>query len=127
MNSFRSPLLTYCIGAIELETKSLLSLSVCWNDAFRKIYNYSKFESVKELIYFNGQLDFKHIYDLNRMNFLQTICIKCPYLSTLFACMESQFNILRQLHSVYSCNYQCSKLVRRTNIALHYEKMILNV
>lgn len=37
--SFCLPLLTYCIGALELSNGAVSELAICWNDAFRKIFN----------------------------------------------------------------------------------------
>jgi len=54
----------YCIGSSSLtaEAISLRQLRVCWNDAFRKIFKYSRVESVKFLQYFFSCLDIKHCY-----------------------------------------------------------------
>jgi hypothetical protein len=52
VKSFCLPLLSYSIGAVEFESKALAEMSVCWNDAFRKIFHFNRFESVKELMLF---------------------------------------------------------------------------
>jgi hypothetical protein len=64
IKSFCQPLLTYCIGALELSVSAVNKLSVCWNNAFRKIFQYKCWESVKQLQYFCGCLDFKHMYTI---------------------------------------------------------------
>jgi len=46
------PLLTYCIGVIDLPASSAKNLAVCWNDCFRKQFRYKRYESVKELQFF---------------------------------------------------------------------------
>ena len=38
-----------CVGALELSKSNIHHLSVCWNDAFRKIFGFKRCESVKEL------------------------------------------------------------------------------
>jgi len=42
IESFCLPLLVYCIGALSLKRSAVHMLSVCWNDAFRRIFNYKK-------------------------------------------------------------------------------------
>jgi hypothetical protein len=112
IKSFCLPLLTYCVGAVELKKKALVCLSVCWNDAFRKIFSYNRSESVKELMVCCGELDFLHIYDMARFKFLKSVCSKCPFLCVLSSCLELQFCSLKYLtvkyglhddYSVYHC------------------------
>jgi hypothetical protein len=43
---------------------------LCWNDAFRKIFHFNRFDSVKELRLFCNEFDFRHINDLARLKFL---------------------------------------------------------
>jgi hypothetical protein len=65
------PLLSFCLGAMNLEMQAVAKLLVCWNDAFRKIFNMQRFESVKELIFYCEETDFSHIYDLTHIKFLK--------------------------------------------------------
>ena len=70
VKSFCLPLLTYCLGAIEIPRYKIKDLGVCWNDCFRKIFDFHRWESVKELQWFLGELPFVFIYDLYRWRFL---------------------------------------------------------
>ena len=79
IKSFCLPLLSYCAGAVELTNRALLCLSVCWNDVFRKIFNYKRYESVKELLVNCHELDFVHLYDMMRYKFLKYVSRKCPF------------------------------------------------
>ena len=72
VKSFCLPLLTYCIGALDLPQYKVRELGVCWNDCFRKIFHYNRWESVAELQYFCGELSFGYIFDLYKWNFLVT-------------------------------------------------------
>ena len=45
-------------------------IDVCWNDAFRRIFSFHRWESVAVLQMFCGDLSFEHIYRLYRWNFL---------------------------------------------------------
>jgi len=48
-------------------------LSVSWNDAFRRIFHFHRWEAVKELICFCEELDFMHMYNLCRWKFLNNV------------------------------------------------------
>jgi len=63
------PLLTYCLGALVLTQSKVRDLGVCWNDCFRKIFKYNRWESVSELQQCCGKPSFERIYDKSRMNF----------------------------------------------------------
>jgi len=69
-------LLTYCIGALELNNSAINESEVCWNNAFRKIFPRNRWESVKQLQYYCGCLGLRHIYDLARFRFVSDICTK---------------------------------------------------
>ena len=43
------------------------------NDAFRKIFHFKRFESVRSLQVEFGTVDFQHLYDLQRWEFLKSI------------------------------------------------------
>ena len=49
VKSFCVPLLTYCIGAVDVSGQQVKDLAVCWNDSFRRIFGYKRHESVKIL------------------------------------------------------------------------------
>ena len=74
------PILTYCIGALNLTAAKIKDLGVCWNDCFRKLFGYKRFESVTEVQYFCGDL----IYELQRWNFLIAANKFCDRFSCLY-------------------------------------------
>jgi len=59
-------------------------LSVYWNNCFRKFFRLHRWESVKQLQFFCGVLDFKHLNDLQRWRFLTTVRKKVTFLSSFF-------------------------------------------
>ena len=73
MKSYCLPLLTYCIGAIDLPKYKVKDLSVCWNDCFRKLFKFQRWESVKEVQYYLNELPFELMYDLARWKFLSAV------------------------------------------------------
>ena len=61
--------LTYSIGALELNRNTVNHLSVCWNDGYRKIFGFHRWESVKYLQLCCGKFPLDYMYDFARLNF----------------------------------------------------------
>jgi len=76
IKSYCLPLITYCIGALELNSRAISELAECWKDAFRKIFHFNRWESVKQLQYFCESIELQHIYDLARFKFFSDVCRK---------------------------------------------------
>ena len=55
------PTLTYATAAIKLSDTQLSSMNACWNSAFRRIFHFNRWESVKCFIRGLGRLDFRHL------------------------------------------------------------------
>ena len=104
VQSFCLPLLTYGFGALELNSNAIRVLGVCWNDAFRKVFNYRRWESVKMLQHFCGCLDFVHMYDLARLRFLNGIVNKLPLVKLFYSSLELQYNTMQNLCERYGAN-----------------------
>ena len=104
VRSFCLPLLVYCLGALDLTTSMVQELGVCWNDAFRKIFSYNRWESVKLLQFFCGCLDFTHIYDLLRLRFLSQVIIKLPFLNVFCSSLELQYQTVQKLCDRYGAS-----------------------
>jgi len=72
--SYSPPVLMYAIPALLLKSRQVDELNVCWNNVFRRIFNYNKWESVKAVILGLGRLNLKHLIMLRKINFTD-ICI----------------------------------------------------
>lgn len=105
------PLLTYCIGAIDLPASSVKDLAVCWNDCFRKVFGYKRYESVKELQFFCGELPFDLIYNLQRWKFLSSDCVVCD-ISVLYKLQAHVVGDLSHKFGVARSVCQMKHLVR---------------
>jgi len=70
LESFTLPMLTYSFNAIFLSRTQMLKLNSCWNNMYRKIFGYFKWESVKEIQRFSQRLDFIHVVDKCKFSFL---------------------------------------------------------
>ena len=106
-------LLCWCL---ELSLSALRELGVFWNDAFRKIFGYSKWESVKLLQLICGCLVFFHIYDLFRLRFLSQVVKKLPFISTFNASLELKYHTLQNLIKVYGAYNTVRSLLLYMNI-----------
>ena len=70
VRAFCLPLLTYCVGALDLTVSCTKDLAVCWNDSFWKIFGYRRYESVKLLQYYCSELPFEYMCDLQKWKYL---------------------------------------------------------
>jgi hypothetical protein len=68
--SYCLPILMYGLDCVDLSTRQVHELNVCWNNAYRKIFGFKYSESVKLLIFFMQRIDFRKLYDLKRMLFV---------------------------------------------------------
>jgi len=66
------PFLTYALPALKLNREQLHEMNKAWNCAYRKIFGYHMWESVKQLMCCLGKLDFMHIRLKLYINFLRT-------------------------------------------------------
>ena len=71
--SYCLPILLYGIDCIDISSQQIHELNVCWNNAYRKIFGYKFYESVKLLIYCMQRLDFRKLFDLRRLMFINKI------------------------------------------------------
>ena len=95
------PLLTYCIGALDLKLSDVIPFKICWNDVFRKFFGYRRYDSVKQLHYFCNELPFNYIYDLARWHFCDTIKNKIVFLSEFFDMIECENLTNDKLNQMY--------------------------
>ena len=79
MECYSLPILQYCVAAIKFTVTQLKALSACWNMAFRKIFGFHRWESVRTFICGLGRLDFKHNMLLDVLN-SGRVCTLAPML-----------------------------------------------
>jgi len=75
LESFTLPLLTYRLNVLFFPQSQLVKLNSCWNSIYRKIFGYSKWESVKEIQLYCQKLDFIHFVDKCKLNFLTNLSV----------------------------------------------------
>jgi len=87
IKSYCLPLMT-CIGALELNSRAISKLAVCWNDAFRKIFHFYRWDYVKQLQYVCESIKWlaSHIWSCSFQ-----ICVWC-----LFWCVEAVYQHFRR-------------------------------
>ena len=65
------PILCYALLALKLNETHVRTFNLCWNSAYRNIFGFNKWESIKSLIQGLGFSDFKHILMLKKLNFMK--------------------------------------------------------
>ena len=67
------PILLYATESINLNKAQMREINSWWNAAYRKIFKYNKWESVKNLIFYLDRADFCHLVNLRRINFFKNV------------------------------------------------------
>jgi len=102
IKSFCLPLLAYCIGALKIKCSMIQELSVCWNNVFRRIFSFKKWESIRVLQVNFGILDFMHLYDLYRWKFVQAMNNNGTYWSEFVNILGIQLHELLYIIDKYN-------------------------
>ena len=89
--------------ALLLSSKNVRDLSVAWNDAYRRIFHNARWESVKELMYFCGDLDMEHLYNMHRWEFMIDVRNKFSYCTILLEQLEFNNSGLHHFSTLYKC------------------------
>jgi len=55
----------------------LAEINSWWNSVYRKIFNFNKWESVKQLICLLGRLDVLHLENIRRIHFIKKMLASC--------------------------------------------------
>ena len=58
-------------GVISLPKSVISEMNMWWNSAYRDIFGYNKWESVKELICMLNRLDVHHLINLRQLLFIK--------------------------------------------------------
>ena len=103
VKAFCLPLLTYCIGALDLLATCIRELAVCWNDLFRKSFGYKRCESVKLLEFYCSELPYKHIRDLQKWKFLSNMSVVPTRLVTLYQFKRHTLDSLSRKYGLNNC------------------------
>jgi hypothetical protein len=76
---------------------------------------------------FCNEFDFRHIYDLARVKFLNCVCIRFNYVTLLYKCLELQFHAVSHLEMKYSCSvHGNSSSCLRLKLAAHFASLVLS-
>ena len=67
------PIILYAVESLNLNKSQLNELNCWWNSAYRKIFNYNQWESVKHLICHLGRLNLFFIINLRRILFIKRL------------------------------------------------------
>ena len=87
--SYCLPILQYGLAALHITGSQLKDLNAAWNNMYRRIFGYHKFESVRLLIHRLGRLDFSHLSVLSALKFYKS-------------CLKSESNIVVNLTYIFT-------------------------
>ena len=101
VKSFCLPLITYCILALDLKTSKVRDLAAGWNDTFRRIFKFNRWESVKDLQCYCCELPFEYLYNLLRWKFLTSTEHTCMSTAFLYDIVKFQHKLVANFESIY--------------------------
>jgi hypothetical protein len=95
------PVLQYATAAISLTQVQVNTLNVCWNNVYRKIFGFNKWNSVREFIGGLGNLDFMYLRYLQMLKFYRSMYM-------------SNNNVIKVLYNMFKLTNEfgtfCNKL-----------------
>jgi hypothetical protein len=69
------PIIMYSLESLSLQNAQLRDINFWWNSIYRKIFNYNKWESVGDLMFELGRLDFISLYSIRKAKFIVNLCV----------------------------------------------------
>jgi len=106
------PTLTYGCEILTLTDNSLHTISVAWNNRFRRIFKCCWRESTKPLQFFCKTVSIAHLIDQRKMIFLAKVSqSKSSVLKTLAYLKRNQCNALRPKYGL--CPYDGTHAIKR--------------
>ena len=99
------PILLYAIDCLNIDIGQLKMLSTRWNSMFRKIFDYNKWDSVKELIYLLDRLDLMRIVNMRRLLFVQRVSNSANSIMIELIRRYLQGAQLKSVQDEYNMNY----------------------
>ena len=99
------PILTYATESLNLPVSQLKEINSWWNSAYRKIFGYQKWESVKLLICMLGRLDIHHLVNLRSIQFINNMS-KGMSNNTVLKSVINVYSVCGEYRSLYDC-YGC--------------------
>jgi hypothetical protein len=69
------PIIMYSLESLSLQNTQLRDINSWWNSIFRKIFNYNKWDSVGDLMFELGRLDFMSLYSIRKAKFIVNLCV----------------------------------------------------
>ena len=78
-------MLMYAASALSLTKRQSDELNVCWNNVFRKLFGYYKWESVKAVILGLGRLNVNYLIIIRKIRFYRRLYLnKASFMFSVF-------------------------------------------
>jgi Reverse transcriptase (RNA-dependent DNA polymerase) len=127
LQCFCLPLLMYCVGGLNICTKDIYNLNVCWNDAYRLIFNVHRWESVKPLQFMCGDLAFDYLHDIAKLQFYLNPIPKCSFVYNISQIFMLENNIVNNLHKYDIDGFNSTFLHFKSMIRCKFEDLVSSV
>jgi len=83
-----TPLCTYAAPALAFTSKQIQELNACWNSVIRRLFGYSKHESVKAVLLGLGRLNVRHLIMQRKAKFYKSLYLSNNSLLYNIFCMR---------------------------------------
>ena len=90
LESFCLHVLQYAACAVKLSTSQSAELNSCWNNVYRRVFNFCKYGSVRACISGLGRLDFHHLRTSLTLVFIKRCFYSC---NNVVRCMAKLFSL----------------------------------
>ena len=101
----------YAIESISLSNAQLQQINSWWNSIFRSIFNYPKWESAKELIFYLQRIDLRHTILMRRLLFIKkNIDRNCTN------------HLMHDIMNKYVHEPECISLCKKSKVVFDYSK-----
>jgi hypothetical protein len=120
IESYCLPLLTYAIGSLNLSKSQCNRLNICWNNVYRRIFGFNRWESVKCFICGLGKLDFMHIHMKAVLRFYKKLLSSGIYVINMLCKTSVSHKYCRQILNEVDVDLCQPRFVLDSQIAKHF-------
>lgn len=119
LESFSLPLLLYGADSGILDDKQITVLNTCWNFAYRKIFGYFKWESVKGIMAMLHKLNIIFMINMRRIIFIKNWLLNMPTTNSLNCILRKYIDGNEFQSILHSCNIDFFATVGKIKYTFH--------
>jgi Reverse transcriptase (RNA-dependent DNA polymerase) len=125
-SSYCLPILQYASPALHFNKNQLRALNVCWNDVYRRIFKFNRWESVSEFIWGLGCLNFTHLWYLSVVKFIKSLLLSSN--SVMYGIVNNfihgieYITLIKEIH----VSHELPMYVIRESVSTHFSNAIVH-